>query len=545
MVALKPRRTETMRTRDGITLVADIWEPEGNGPFPVLLMRQAYGRKIGTSLCYAPPEWYARHGYIVVMQDVRGRGDSGGEFVLFEHEARDGSDTVDWAASLPRSNGNVGMFGFSFQGSNQLLAAGEKPKALKAIAPAMIGWQLGRDWAYENGAFPMRANIGWATQLAAETARLKGDFEAQQTLFAASRGTSFNGSHPTVPAHEALLARYSHYVRWRDTPPGDAYWDRISPAAQLDCIAELAPAVLLVGGWYDSHLPGTLEAYRALSPHMPTRLIVGPWAHFPWDRHIGDIDVGSDAITDIDQQQIAFFDRWLKSEPAPTTLPEPAPVRLFDMGACCWQNLPDLPDGRAALYPTGTGRSAIDTRDGALTMTAPDASASAESLTLDPWRPASPCGGSFGFPGGPVNRARIDARSDVLTFTTSVQDTDRLLAGTVTGHFEFASDHPSFDVHATLSRVDINGQVHPVAEGYTLTAPGKTVLPMRGTCLTLKAGERLRLSLSLSCFPVFPVNPGTGVNPINATLNQQQVTTVHLKCGSGSSLLLPWIQQER
>ena len=541
MVALKPRRTEAMLTRDGIRLVADIWEPEGDGPFPVLLMRQAYGRKIGTSLCYAPPEWYARHGYIVVMQDVRGRGASGGEFVLFEHEAEDGADTIAWAASLPRSNGRVGMFGFSFQGSNQLLAAGEKPEALKAIAPAMIGWQLDRDWAYENGAFAMRANIGWATQLAAETARLKGDYDAQQILFAASRGTSFNGRQPTVPAHDALLAKYSHYTRWRDTPPGDAYWDKISPAGRLSNIAELAPAVLLIGGWYDSHLPGTLEAYRALSSHMPTRLIVGPWAHFPWDRHIGDVDVGDDAITDIDQQQIRFFNQWLKSEPEQQV----APVRLFDMGACQWQDLQDLPEGNTQAFPSGNGRAAIDTRDGALAPAVPDdALGLSESLTLDPWRPAAPCGGSFGFPGGPVDRARTDARSDVLTFTTPLQETDRLLAGTVTGCFEFESEYESFDIHATLSRVDRHGKVHPLAEGYALAKPGQTLIPMRGTCLTLKKGERLRLSLSLACFPVFPVNPGTGGSPIAATLDQQQVTTVHLKSGSGTYLLLPWLKQE-
>ncbi|NVN13757.1 CocE/NonD family hydrolase, partial [Nguyenibacter vanlangensis] len=184
---VRPKRTEAMATRDGTRLVADIWQPEGPGPWPVLMMRQAYGRRIGTSLCYAPPEWYAARGYIVVMQDVRGRGESGGGFALFEHEAADGADSVAWAAALPGSNGRVGMFGFSFQGSNQLLAAGEPCPALKAIAPAMIGWDIRRDWAYENGAFALRANIGWATQLAAETARLAGDREAQTRLYAASR----------------------------------------------------------------------------------------------------------------------------------------------------------------------------------------------------------------------------------------------------------------------------------------------------------------------------------------------------------------------
>ncbi|GAD08937.1 predicted acyl esterase [Gluconobacter frateurii NBRC 103465] len=253
------------------------------------------------------------------------------------------------------------------------------------------------------------------------------------------------------------------------------------------------------------------------------------------------MDVGNDAITDIDQQQIRFFDQWLKSEPEQQV----APVRLFDMGACQWQDLQDLPEGNTQAFPYGSGRTAIDTRDGALAPAVPDdALALSESLTLDPWRPAAPCGGSFGFPGGPVDRARTDARSDVLIFTTPLQETDRLLAGTVTGCFEFESEYESFDIHATLSRVDRHGKVHPLAEGYALAKPGQTLLPMRGTCLTLKKGERLRLSLSLACFPVFPINPGTGDSPIAAPLDQQQVTTVHLKTGLGTYLLLPWLKQE-
>ncbi|MCH4022011.1 MAG: CocE/NonD family hydrolase [Acetobacter sp.] len=529
-------RTEAMTTRDGTRLVADIWQPDGVGPFPVLMMRQAYGRHIGTSLCYAPPEWYAAHGYIVVIQDVRGRGDSGGTFDLFENEATDGADAVTWAADLPGSNGRVGMFGFSFQGTNQLLAAGQHCPALRALAPAMLGWNLREDWAYENGAFALRANIGWATQLAAETARLAGDDDAQATLFAASRALDFSGPRPAWPRHEALLARYSHYARWRDTPSGDSYWDRISPSACLKDIVATAPATLLIGGWFDSHLPGTLSAYHALAPHVPARIIIGPWTHFPWDRRVGSLDFGPEAVTDIDQQQIAWFDHWLKDDPAVTPL---SGASLFDMGANCWREFQSFPSESKAFSLYGSGRSAISMADGGLGETvSPGSVIATESVTLDTWRPAGPCGGTFGLPGGPVDRAQTDARSDTLTFTTEAFATPHLLAGAVRLEAEIATSMLSYDLHAVLSRVTEKGAAYPLAEGYATLEPGHVTVPMRATCCTLQPGEKLRLSLSPACFPCFPVNPGTGAQPWEASLADQNIMTLRLS-RANSRLHLP------
>ncbi|NEO67044.1 MAG: CocE/NonD family hydrolase, partial [Moorea sp. SIO4G2] len=108
-----------MVTRDGVRLDADIYRPDSAGEFPILLMRQPYGRAIASTVVYAHPTWYAAQGYIVVIQDVRGRGTSEGKFDLFAHEVEDGFDSVNWAASLPGSTGDVGMYGFSYQGMTQ------------------------------------------------------------------------------------------------------------------------------------------------------------------------------------------------------------------------------------------------------------------------------------------------------------------------------------------------------------------------------------------------------------------------------------------
>lgn len=186
------KQTASMYTRDGVRLDADIYRPDGDGEFPVLLMRQPYGRAIASTVVYAHPTWYAAQGYIVVIQDVRGRGTSQGEFKLFANEIADGEDTVNWAASIPGSNGQVGMYGFSYQGMTQLYTAIAQPPALKTICPAMIGYDLYTDWAYEGGAFCLQTNLAWAIQLATETARLRGDKEKYQALFTASRNLPLN-----------------------------------------------------------------------------------------------------------------------------------------------------------------------------------------------------------------------------------------------------------------------------------------------------------------------------------------------------------------
>src|SRR5919202_1923624 len=159
MLKLCPKETASMLTRDGVRLDADIYRPDAAGEFPVLLMRQPYGRAIASTVVYAHPTWYAAQGYIVVIQDVRGRGTSGGEFKLFAHEIADGEDTVNWAASLSGSNGKVGMYGFSYQGMTQLYTAAAKPSALITICPAMVGCNLYADWAYEGGAFCLQSNL--------------------------------------------------------------------------------------------------------------------------------------------------------------------------------------------------------------------------------------------------------------------------------------------------------------------------------------------------------------------------------------------------
>src|SRR5580698_10599484 len=162
------------RLSDGVRLVSDHYYPSGLGPNPTLLMRQPYGRDIASTVTYAHPTWFASHGYHVVIQDVRGRGDSEGEFYAFRHEGRDGAETIAWLRQHAACNGRIGMYGFSYQGGTQLLAAVERPEGLQCIAPHMTAADLYHGWFYHQGALRLSTTLGWGIQMLREDARRLG-----------------------------------------------------------------------------------------------------------------------------------------------------------------------------------------------------------------------------------------------------------------------------------------------------------------------------------------------------------------------------------
>lgn len=523
----------SMLTSDGVRLDADIWMPPGDADAPVLLMRQAYGRRLGSALCYAHPAWYARQGFIVVVQDVRGRGTSEGEFTAFVHEARDGYETIEWAAALPRSNGRVGLYGFSYQGTNQLLAASLRPPALKAMAPAMIGWDLFADWASEDGALRLASNIGWGIQMAAGTASHRGDTVAEEELFAASRTLPLNAP---VNARPGVLERHralGHYHDWLDRPADDPYWRSISPAAMLPELRAGGVQALFVGGWFDTHLPGTLAGFDALGG----ALMIGPWTHFPWDRHVGDRDFGPAAISPVDHAQVRWFRRWLMDDASAGPLP---PLSLFDMGTCEWRTGDAWPDKRLALHLGGEGLASIDGTRG--TLAPAPGEAGIEYLVHDPWRPAPSAGGAFGTPPGPVERAMVDNRTDVLTFTTAPLDDALALSGGVDAGLAIVSDGTAFDIACVLSRIDAQGHATQIAEGYRSLldhkAGDRIAVSLRKTCATLRPGERLRLSIAAAAFPAYPVNPGTGRRPVDALRSEARLVTIGVVTGGADGSLL-------
>ncbi|MCF4968457.1 CocE/NonD family hydrolase [Nostoc sp. CMAA1605] len=536
MYRILPKETASMYTRDGVRLDADIYRPDAAGEFPVLLMRQPYGRAIASTVVYAHPMWYAAHGYIVVIQDVRGRGTSQGEFQLFQHEVADGADSINWAASLPNSNGMVGMYGFSYQGMTQLYAAIAKPPALKTICPAMIGYDLYADWAYEGGAFCLHTNLAWAVQLATETARLRGDQAAYQALLAASRNLPLNS-----PEILQQLAPESFYHDWVAHSEPDDYWQELSPKSHF---AGVDLPMLHIGGWFDTYLRGTLHLYKDMvaCAATPQHLIIGPWAHLPWGRKVGAADFGQLAASPIDEMQIRWFDQFLKG--VDTGLLDQPPVCLFEIGSNVWQKLSSLiTPSHKYYFLSSTGLASIREDAGKLISHAPyPISHTPDVLVHDPWRPVPAVGGHAGMPAGVFERSQIDCRSDVLTYTSAPLTADLSLLGDVLVEICCQSDQDSYDLCAVLSQVDPDGRVFNMTQGYLHCRDGKhsitRKIELQPICIRIAKGNCLRLSLSLACYPAYTMNSGNGAVLSSESLMNAQIITLTVDCGA-SQVLLP------
>ncbi len=545
MFKVGAKETASMLTRDGVRLDADIYRPHAEGPFPVLLMRQPYGRAIASTVVYAHPIWYAAHGYIVVIQDVRGRGTSEGKFQLFANEITDGYDAVTWAASLPDSTGQVGMYGFSYQGMTQLYAAIAQPPALKTICPAMLAYDLYADWAYEGGAFCLQANLGWAVQLAAETARLEGNMEAHQTLSTAAKNLTFCDPVPTRSGILKALAPDSFYHEWlAHSEPGE-YWDALSPKTLL---RDVDLPMLHIGGWFDTYMRGTLNLYKAMTRHSQFRqqLVVGPWAHLPWGRKVGAVDYGEEAASPCDRLQIQWFDHFLKG--SDTGFLDNAPVLLFEMGSNTWRSFETWNNNQKPFYLASTGLAGMGDQEGTLQPTPHASQPIPDILVHDPWRPVPALGGHAAIPSGPFDRSSLDCRTDVLKYTTEPLTEDLCLAGDIVTLIYCAADTSSFDLCAVLSEVFPNGSVYPFSQGYVRVNPGEPTNPVRlilqPTCIKLQQGSALRLSLSAACFPAYPVNAGTGAPPGETRLIDQQIITITVFSGGDrpSQVLLPVVR---
>ena len=543
------KTTASMQTRDRIRLDADIYRPDTDEALPVLLMRQPYGREIASTVVYAHPRWYAAQGYVVVIQDVRGRGTSDGKFDLFTNEVADGLDTISWVSELPQTTGKVGMYGFSYQGMTQLYTAVHQPKALKAIAPAMVAYDLYTDWAYENGAFCLYANLAWAIQLAGETARIAGDEAAYLELYRASRNLPLNDPIPANPELMRKLAPDSFYHQWLNNPDPDAeYWQERSPKNLLQ---NVDLPMLHIGGWFDPYLRGTLNLYRAIAAKSkhPQHLLVGPWAHLPWSRKLGAIDYGVEAQNPINEIQIRWFDYFLKD--IDTGLLEQDPICLFEMGSNKWRELKSWTSSKQTYYLTSGGLASIREDSGMLweskfipdeliesdlTAEITEFDNNTDILVHDPWRPVPALGGHTTFPGGSCDRSSLDCRADILTYTSAPLESDLYILGEVTIEVCCSSDKPSFDLCAVLSTVRPNGKVFNFTQGYISIYSNSDrseaiAFSLQSTCMCITAGHSLRLSLSASCFPAYPVNPGTGKLPHESRLMDKEIITLSIHSG--------------
>jgi uncharacterized protein len=558
--------------RDGTVLVADVWRPDDDERHPALLQRSPYSKSPGRiSIVDAglDPLRAVERGYVVVLQDVRGRFASEGTFDPFRQERADGADTIVWASAQPWSDGAVGMYGGSYFGATQLLAAGEAPPALRAITPAVTASEYYDGWTYQGGAFQLGFVLFWALSALAPAEILRRPpeerprFEALLTELLADPARAYRrlpladlgGLEEIIPYYTEWLVHDTRDGFWRETAPNERY-------------ASIATPALHLGGWYDVFAAGTIENFVRLQSSAATdearrgqRLFVGPWSHASYGDVIGDIEFGPTAswdAFDTTAWHLAWFDEQLRGLEC-----DAAPVRIFLMGANTWLDEPTWPPPGVELetwhlHSRGTAASG----DGSLSRT-PAADEQPDAFTYDPEDPVPTHGGSTILPGflvgmctGPLDQRGVEVRADVLVYTSDPLPGDLDVIGGVEAVIHVSTSGADTDFTAKLVDVHPDGCAYLVCDGIrALRHRGSlertaTVHPDESYELTISLGptatrflrgHRLRLEVSSSNFPRFARNPNNGVAPTKATHADLTAArqVVHHDAARPSQLVLP------
>lgn len=519
------------RLADGTTLVSDHYYPAGVGPWPTLLMRQPYGRDIASTVVYAHPVWFARHGYHVAIQDVRGRGGSEGEFYAFRNEGRDGAETIAWLRTHAATNGRIGMYGFSYQGATQLLAAAEQPEGLECIAPHMTATDLYHGWFYHQGALRLSSSLGWGIQMLREDARRLGLREASDRLEDAWANIRAQATQVPYGRHPAVAdERLPSYVRdwFSHREPGE-YWSAQDVSTRLDRIQ--VPA-LHIAGWFDTYLEGSIAGYRALREHAGSEtarenqyLIAGPWVHIPWGDRVGDVNLGEAANLDTNAMLLRWFDHWLKNSGEFNDEPR---IRYFALGANEWRCSDEWPgENGVELYLRSEEAANSRKGDGTLRLDVADGDEPRDVFVYDPDVPVMAPGGPQAL-SGPLDQAALEMGNNLLVYTSEPAAREAEIFGQARVRLYATTSAAYADFTAKLVRVTVSGRTEFVSIGVARSSwlfrdtgyAADTIHPweftLEPTAFVLAAGERLRLEIASSAFPLYDRNPSTDVSPQDA-----------------------------
>jgi putative CocE/NonD family hydrolase len=555
------------RMSDGVELVSDHYYPPAHppsedGPHPTLLMRQPYGRDIASTVVYAHPAWFARHGYNVVIQDVRGRGDSEGEFYPFRNEARDGAETIAWLRGRPESNGRVGMYGFSYQGMTQLLAAAEQPEGLICIAPGMTAGDLYHGWFYHNGALRLASSLGWGLQMLKADTRRKSLRDASDRLEQAWANLAGQASIAPLRSHPALQGQGvpQYVIDWFDHAEASEYWTAMDVSTALDKIT--VPA-LHISGWYDTYVQGSIEGFVALCNRAGSAfarqnqyLVAGPWLHIPWGDRIGAADFGEEALLDTDAILLRWFNHWLKVSGEFTLEPR---IRHFVLGEHRWREATSFPDrANYALYLHSDGKANSRKGDGLLSRSPAQSEEFCDIFVYDPEVPVLAPGGIAAL-SGQFDQASLELGNNLLIYTTSPLTKSLRIFGAPRVVLYCATSSAHTDFTAKLVRVRPNGLAEFICMGiarsswlfhetdYVANAVHHWEFNLEPTSCAFAIGEQVRLEVASSAFPLFDRNPGSSVPSCRATSWDWQRSTQILYHDSRhpSALYLPGCESAR
>ncbi|GAA3691284.1 CocE/NonD family hydrolase [Arthrobacter ginkgonis] len=543
-----------MRLSDGAVLRSTVYRPDAPGRFPVLLTRTPYGRDLAVNSAYLNPATVAAGGFIVILQDVRGRHGSDGTFTPAEHEADDGAETVEWAANLPYSSGRVGMWGRSYFAETQWRAARRRPQGLAALAPGICAAGNADNGAlFRGGAFELGTRLSWGQgsigleeirrECEGDPARLARELDIWNELDARFADGS---AYATLPLNE-LKSQANGFLQ-----------SVILPSASEDPGGELSRAwdwpvrepvplpTLHIGGWFDIFLPNTLAQYRTQleasgrNAAPRPRLILGPWSHTNFTGIFPDVAFGATAssaavngLGDLSSIHARWFEHVLNEGPEP----EMPDVLVYFMGENRWRAFDELPepDSRLDLF---LGRHG--------SLQASPGISGAEEYSYDPLDPVPTTGGATMHLGadlaGPAEQGAVESRDDVLVFSTSPLEEPLTVFGEVTATLFANSSAVDTDFVVRLCRVTPDGRSIGLADGIVRASwrdacagdgvfragpPPRPLVPgqpeefsisLWSTACTFQAGDSIRIQVTSSCHPRWDRNLNTGVRAADSSV---------------------------
>jgi uncharacterized protein len=566
-----------MRTRDGVTLRADVYRPDSSGRFPVLLSRLPYDKNGRRRPGDIDP--FVEHGYVVIIQDTRGRfASDGDEYYPLVWEARDGHDAVEWAAQLPYSTGAVGTMGQSYLGATQYLLAPTRPPHLKACFPVSAPADFDQCWIYHTGgAFELGWQIPYAIFMARDTIKRRG---LTETLLPGLERVLAPPETPWAPPLTLEAYRRLPLLEWAEQlapvarylteylcepeeghQPSEVNLER--QHGQIDV------PMYHVTSWYDIFLHGGIANFCGLRQRAMTdraraaqKLLIGPWAHLfpytsPTSTGTGEADFGPAALIDIHDIQLRWFDHWLKG--ADTGILEEPPVKIFVMGGNRWRDEYEWPLARTRYTPYyfhSGGRANTADGDGGLSQEAPGEEP-ADHFVYDPEDPVPTRGGNtLIIAMGVQDQRAVEARPDVLVYTSEVVTSALEVTGPVTVTLYAVTSARDTDFTAKLVDVRPDGHAHNLADGIvraryresrerpTLLTPAEAyrfTIDLWATSHVFLAGHRVRVEISSSNFPRFDRNLNTGAEQATGRQWQTALQTVFHDSRYPSHIVLPVI----
>ena len=539
------RKNLRVPMRDGVELSTDLYLPRTKQPVPAILVRNPYGKE-GAGFMAVLAKTLAEKNVAFVMQDCRGRYQSGGVFEPFRNEAADGADTLDWLTRQRWFNGHVGLIGFSYLGYAAWAAATQSDVTVDLLIPVTTTVSPYR-MVYERGVLNYIMALDWAAYVKDRVNR-----SISPAIWFERMDTALIKVDDVKDQDNPL---YNDWVN--NTVPG-AYWAR---GDLITKIATVDTPVLFIAGWYDILLSDQLNDFITTQEYGSNKLLdsclmIGPWSH-GLQRKVGDMDFGPRAgFGEIANAMFTWFETYLDGESDP---PPPFPkVMLYVMGANRWRGEDEWPLARTRytrFYFHSAGGANSAKGNGYLTLRRPNQERP-DRFIFDPQNPVSTQGGNIYPPNfaGPVDQKQSQGRKDVLVYTSAPLEKPLEITGPIRVRLYASSTAVDTDFTAKLSAVHTDGKVFNLQDGIirarfrdslsepSLLTPNKVSefeIDLWATSYVFSKGQQIRVEISSSNCPRFDVNRNTGKDPATDTRFVTAHQTVYHSEQFPSHILLP------